>query len=165
MKRVLTALAAVMLLCLTVAMAGCAASKAEISQATNNCDIMVEVRTLGKDSVSWFAGNTMYLNANLAKREEIFPMFISTRSTANIDVQRGIDLVKTPEELFAFFGRGNGPVKNFGVVFSDRVEIEAGVDEGKTVEKLKKVFRGVEGVSLMLFHEKDGNIKDMKRIF
>lgn len=144
---------------------GCAASKAEISQASDRCDIMVEVRTLGKDSVSWFAGNTMYLNANQVKREQIFPMFISTRSTANIDVQRGIDLVKSPEELQAFFERGSASAKNFGIVFSDRVHEEAGVDERQTVEKLKTVFRSVNALSLVLFHEKDGNISDMKKLF
>lgn len=169
MKKSMTVLTAILLFTVSFiaigSLTGCAVSKAEISQATNQCDIMVEVRTLGRDSVSWFAGNTMYLNVNQTRKADLFPMFISIRNPNNIDMQRGIEQIATSWDLITFFKKDNWNAKNFGVVISDMIRNEIGIDEQGIINKLTTVFKQVEGSSLVIFYEKDGVVSDMKKVF
>lgn len=151
---------------LGVTLFGCGGvSKMEIDQSVRKCDLMVEVRTLGRDSVSWYVGNTMYLNVNQTRKPDMFPMFISTRSPSNIDVQRRIDQIQSPWELLMFLGQENGPIKHVGVVFSDLFYNEIGVDEQDVVKKLTAIFKQGNDGSMMVFYEKDGSVTDMKKIY
>lgn len=143
----------------------CGASKVDIERATSKCDILVEVRELKADSVSWFVGNTIYLNPNQAKREDMFPMIISTRSPANIDMQRSIDFLNDESEFLKFINKKVPDAMNFGMIFNDKVISDLGVDEDKTVDDYKSVFKKIKGGSMVVFYEKNGVITDMSSVY
>ena len=42
---------------------------------------------------------------------------------------------------------------------------EVGFEEQAAIDKLTKIFQKVQGGSLTLFHEKDGQLTDMKKIY
>lgn len=146
-------------------LSGCGASKFDIERATAKCDILIEVRELKADSVSWFVGNTVYLNPNQAKREAMFPMIISTRNPDNIDMQRGINFLNNEEELLSFIRSKSPNAVNFGMVFNDKALSELGVDEDKTVDDFVSVFRKINGGSMVVFYEKNGHITDMSTVY
>jgi hypothetical protein len=54
---------------------------------------------------------------------------------------------------------------NVGIVIGETAYNEVGFEEAIAVEKLTKIFQKIQGGSLTLFHEKEGHLTDMKKIY
>ena len=52
-----------------------------------------------------------------------------------------------------------------GIVIGETAYNEVGFDETAAVEKLTKIFQKIQGGSLKLFHEKNGELTDMKKLY
>ena len=53
----------------------------------------------------------------------------------------------------------------FGIVVNEGAKNEIGFAETKTVNRLVEVLKTLEGGSVILFHEKDGQLTDAKKLF
>jgi hypothetical protein len=54
---------------------------------------------------------------------------------------------------------------NVGIVIGETAYNEVGFEEQAVVEKLTKIFQKVQGGTLTLFHEKEGHLTDMKKLY
>jgi pyridoxine 5'-phosphate synthase PdxJ len=106
-----------------------------------------------------------FLNAKQTVNEDLFPLSASIRDPMNIEVKGRTDVIASAADFIAYLRRSAPNAVNFGIVINEAANNEIGFDEAKTVNRLVEVFKTLEGGSVILFHEKDGQLTDAKKLF
>lgn len=161
MKKIIVAAIAV----LALALVACGPSKVDMQVMSAECDINIEVRQVLNDSISLFVGNTLYLNSKQAVGDDLFPLLVSIRDPMEIEKLTATDVISNPEELLNYFRKVAPDMIRFGLVIGETAYNEVGFDEAAIVEKIKTALQTIEGGSLILFHEKGGELTSAKKIF
>lgn len=143
----------------------CGPSKLEMQEQSSMCDVVVEVRQVLGDSISLFVGNNFYLNVKQVVPDEMYPLHVSTRDPAEFEKPTATDVLNSDEEFLNYLRRVSPQMVQIGLVIGETAANEIGFDEGETVTKLTKIFQKMGGGSLILFHEKDGELTNMKKLF
>ncbi|WP_406539597.1 hypothetical protein [Fibrobacter sp.] len=159
-KLFLTALAAI-----SLAFMACAPSKIEIQEASSMSDVLIEVRQVLNDSISLYVGNVFYLNSRQIVADEMFPLEASTRDPSEFEKLTPTDVINSDEEFLSYLRRKAPDMMNVGIVIGETAYNEVGFEEAIAVEKLTKIFQKIQGGSLTLFHEKEGQLTDMKKLY
>ena len=159
-KLFLTALAAI-----SLAFMDCAPSKLDIQEAAVTSDVLVEVRQVLNDSISLYVGNILYLNSKQVVADDMYPLHVSTRDPSEFEKLTPTDVISSDEELLNYLRRKAPDMMNVGIVIGETAYNEAGFDEQAVVEKLTKIFQKIQGGSLKLFHEKESQLTDMKKLY
>ena len=128
-------------------------------------EVLVEVRQVLNDSISLFVGNTLYLNSKQMIADNMYPLLVSTRDPAELEKPTATDILNNDEEFLNYLRRKAPDLMNVGVVISETAYNEIGFEEKDVVEKLSKIFKKVQGGSLVLFHEKASQLTDMKKLY
>lgn len=143
----------------------CGPSKLEIQEMSAQSDVIVEVRQVLNDSISLFVGNTLYLNAKQVVADELYPLFVSTRDPSEIEKPTATNVLNSDEELLNYLRKVSPQMTSVGIVIGETAANEIGFDEAGTVAKLTSIFKKMGGGTLILFHEKAGELTDAKRLF
>ena len=149
----------------SLALMACGPSKLEIQEASTQSDIMVEVRQVLNDSISLFVGNTFYLNSKQAIADNMYPLLVSTRDPAELEKPTATDILNNDEDFLNYLRRKAPDMVNVGIVIGETAYNEIGFEEADAVAKLTALFKKLQGGSLILFHEKGGELTDMKKLF
>ena len=158
-------LALMLLATVSLALMACGPSKLDIQEKSVMSDVLVEVRQVLNDSISLYVGNVLYLNSRQVVADDMYPLNVSTRDPAEFEKLTATDVVNSDEELLNYLRRKSPDMMNFGIVIGETAYNEVGFEEAAVVDKLTKLFQKIEGGSLTLFHEKDGELTDMKKIY
>ena len=129
------------------------------------CDVSVEVGKVLDDTISLYVGNMFFLNAKQTVNEELFPLSASIRDPMNIDVKGRTDRIESGADFINYLRRTAPNAVTFGIVVNSAAQNEIGFDETKTVNRLVEVLKTLDGGSVILFHEKDGQLTDAKKLF
>lgn len=159
-KIVLVALATI-----SLALMACGPSKIKMQETSSMCDVLVEVRQVLNDSISLYVGNVLYLNSRQVVADDMYPLNVSTRDPSEFEKLTATDVVNSDEEFLNYLRRKAPDMINFGIVIGETAYNEIGFEEAAVVNKLTKLFQKIEGGSLTLFHEKDGELTDMKKLY
>ena len=159
-KIVLIALATI-----SLALMACGPSKIQMQETSSMCDVLVEVRQVLNDSISLYVGNVLYLNSKQVVADDMYPLNVSTRDPSEFEKLTATDVVNSDEEFLNYLRRKAPDMIRFGIVIGETAYNEIGFEEAAVVNKLTKLFQKVEGGSLTLFHEKDGELTDMKKLY
>ncbi len=143
----------------------CGPSKLEMQEQSSMCDVVIEVRQVLGDSISLFVGNNFYLNAKQVVPDEMYPLYVSTRDPAEFEKPTATDVLNSDEDFLNYLRRVSPQMVQIGLVIGETAANEIGFDEGETVTKMTKIFQKMGGGSLLLFHEKGGELTDMKKLF
>ncbi|MBR4559026.1 MAG: hypothetical protein IKO21_05595 [Fibrobacter sp.] len=149
----------------SLALMACGPSKLEIQEASSQSDIMVEVRQVLNDSISLFVGNTFYLNSKQAIADNMYPLLVSTRDPAELEKPTATDILNNDEDFLNYLRRKSPDMVNVGIVIGETAYNEIGFEEADAVAKLTALFKKLQGGSLVLFHEKGGELTDMKKLY
>ena len=149
----------------SLALLACAPSSLQIKEMSSECDFVVEVRYVENDSIGIFVGNTLFLNTRQVVGGSLFPMLISTRDPMNIDMPTATNVVRDPQELTAYLQKQVPSLTRFGIVIGDNVDREIGFEEAEAIKMLSEYFKTFEGGSLVLFHEKGGDLIDAEKLY
>ena len=149
----------------SLALMACGPSKLEIQEASSQSDIMVEVRQVLNDSISLFVGNTFYLNSKQAIADNMYPLLVSTRDPAELEKPTATDILNNDDDFLNYLRRKAPDMVNVGIVIGETAYNEIGFEEADAVAKLTALFKKLQGGSLVLFHEKDGELTDMKKLY
>ena len=149
----------------SLALMACGPSKLEIQEASTQSDIMVEVRQVLNDSISLFVGNTFYLNSKQAIADNMYPLLVSTRDPAELEKPTATDILNSDEDFLNYLRRKAPDMVNVGIVIGETAYNEIGFEEADAVAKLTALFKKLQGGSLVLFHEKGGELTDMKKLY
>jgi hypothetical protein len=161
MKKIfLMAIAAI-----SLAFMACAPSKLDIQEASITSDVLIEVRQVLNDSISLYVGNVFYLNSRQVVADEMYPLHASTRDPAEFEKLAPTDVLNSDEEFLNYLRRKAPDMMNVGIVVGETAYNEIGFDEAAVVAKLTKIFQKIQGGSLTLFHEKAGELTDMKKLY
>ena len=95
----------------------------------------------------------------------MYPLHVSTRDPAEFEKLTATDVVNSDEELLNYLRRKAPDMMNVGIVVGETAYNEVGFDETAVVAKLTKIFQKIQGGSLTLFHEKNGELTDMKKLY
>lgn len=158
-------LALAVLSVVSLALMACGPSKLEIQEASSQSDVIIEVRQVLNDSISLFVGNTFYLNSKQAISDEMYPLLVSTRDPAELEKPTATDILNNDEDLLNYLRRKSPDLMNVGIVIGETAYNEIGFEEEPVVAKLTAVFKKLQGGSLVLFHEKAGELTDMKKLY
>ena len=158
-------LALAVLSVVSLAFMACGPSKLEIQEASSQSDVLLEVRQVLNDSISLFVGNTLYLNSKQMVADDMYPLLVSTRDPAELEKPTATDILNNDEDLMNYLRRKAPDFVNVGVVIGETAYNEIGFEEKDAVEKLTKIFKKVQGGSMVLFHEKAGELTDMKKLY
>ncbi|MBR6450986.1 MAG: hypothetical protein IKS96_13835 [Fibrobacter sp.] len=158
-------LALLLLATISLALMACGPSKLKMQESSSMCDVLIEVRQVLNDSISLYVGNILYLNSRQVVADDMYPLNVSTRDPAEFEKLTATDVVNSDEELLNYLRRKSPDMMNFGIVIGETAYNEVGFEEAAVVDKLTKLFQKIEGGSLTLFHEKDGELTDMKKIY
>ena len=158
-------LALAVLSVVSLALMACGPSKLEIQEASTQSDVLLEVRQVLNDSISLFVGNTLYLNSKQMITDDMYPLLVSTRDPAELEKPTATDILNNDEEFLNYLRRKAPDFVNVGVVIGETAYNEIGFEEKDAVEKLSKIFKKVLGGTLVLFHEKAGELTDMKKLY
>lgn len=158
-------LALAVLSVVSLALMACGPSKLEIQEASTQSDVLLEVRQVLNDSISLFVGNTLYLNSKQMITDDMYPLLVSTRDPAELEKPTATDILNNDEEFLNYLRRKAPDFVNVGIVIGETAYNEIGFEEKDAVEKLSKIFKKVQGGSLVLFHEKAGELTDMKKLY
>ena len=161
MKRLALAVLSVV----SLALMACGPSKLEIQEASSQSDVIVEVRQVLNDSISLFVGNTFYLNSKQVIVDNMYPLLVSTRDPSEIEKPTATDILNSDEDFINYLRRKAPDFVNVGIVIGETAYNEIGFEEADVVKKLSAVFKKLEGGSLVLFHEKAGELTDMKKLY
>lgn len=159
-KIVLIALATI-----SLALMACGPSKIQMQETSSMCDVLVEVRQVLNDSISLYVGNVLYLNSKQVVADDMYPLNVSTRDPSEFEKLTATDVVNSDEEFLNYLRRKAPDMIRFGIVIGETAYNEIGFEEAAVVNKLTKLFQKIEGGSLTLFHEKDGELTDMKKLY
>ena len=149
----------------SLALMACGPSKLEIQEASSQSDIMVEVRQVLNDSISLFVGNTFYLNSKQAIADNMYPLLVSTRDPSELEKPTATDILNNDEDFLNYLRRKAPDMVNVGIVIGETAYNEIGFEEADAVAKLTALFKKLQGGSLVLFHEKGGELTDMKKLY
>ena len=158
-------LALAVLSVVSLALMACGPSKLEIQEASSQSDVILEVRQVLNDSISLFVGNTFYLNSKQAISDEMYPLLVSTRDPAELEKPTATDILNNDEDFLNYLRRKSPDLMNVGIVIGETAYNEIGFEEEPVVAKLTAVFKKLQGGSLVLFHEKAGELTDMKKLY
>ena len=158
-------LALAVLSVVSLALMACGPSKLEIQEASSQSDVILEVRQVLNDSISLFVGNTFYLNSKQAISDAMYPLLVSTRDPAELEKPTATDILNNDEDLLNYLRRKSPDLMNVGIVIGETAYNEIGFEEEPVVAKLTAVFKKLQGGSLVLFHEKAGELTDMKKLY
>jgi hypothetical protein len=158
-------LALAVLSVVSLALMACGPSKLEIQEASSQSDVLIEVRQVLNDSISLFVGNTFYLNSKQVIADDLYPLLVSMRDPAELEKPTATDILNSDEDLLNYLRRKSPDLMNVGIVIGETAYNEIGFEESDAVAKLTKVFKKVQGGSLVLFHEKAGELTDMKKLY
>lgn len=158
-------LALLLLASISLALMACGPSKLKMQESSSMCDVLIEVRQVLNDSISLYVGNVLYLNSRQVVADDMYPLNVSTRDPAEFEKLTATDVVNSDEELLNYLRRKSPDMMNFGIVIGETAYNEVGFEEAAVIDKLTKLFQKIEGGSLTLFHEKDGELTDMKKIY
>ena len=158
-------LALAVLSVVSLAFMACGPSKLEIQEASSQSDVIIEVRQVLNDSISLFVGNTFYLNSKQAIADEMYPLLVSTRDPAELEKPTATDILNNDEDFLNYLRRKSPDLMNVGIVIGETAYNEIGFEEEPVVAKLTAVFKKLQGGSLVLFHEKAGELTDMKKLY
>ena len=158
-------LALAVLSVVSLALMACGPSKLEIQEASSQSDVILEVRQVLNDSISLFVGNTFYLNSKQAIADEMYPLLVSTRDPAELEKPTATDILNNDEDFLNYLRRKSPDLMNVGIVIGETAYNEIGFEEEPVVAKLTAVFKKLQGGSLVLFHEKAGELTDMKKLY
>ena len=158
-------LALAVLSVVSLALMACGPSKLEIQEASSQSDVLIEVRQVLNDSISLFVGNTFYLNSKQVIADDLYPLLVSTRDPAELEKPTATDILNSDEDLLNYLRRKSPDLMNVGLVIGETAYNEIGFEESDAVAKLTKVFKKVQGGSLVLFLEKAGELTDMKKLY
>ena len=158
-------IALLLLATISLALMACGPSKLKMQESSSMCDVLIEVRQVLNDSISLYVGNVLYLNSRQVVADDMYPLNVSTRDPAEFEKLTATDVVNSDEELLNYLRRKSPDMMNFGIVIGETAYNEVGFEEAAVVDKLTKLFQKIEGGSLTLFHEKDGELTDMKKIY
>ena len=161
MKKIALAVLSVV----SLALMACGPSKLEIQEASSQSDVLIEVRQVLNDSISLFVGNTFYLNSKQVIADDLYPLLVSMRDPAELEKPTATDILNSDEDLLNYLRRKSPDLMNVGIVIGETAYNEIGFEESDAVAKLTKVFKKVQGGSLVLFHEKAGELIDMKKLY
>ncbi len=161
MKKIALAVLSVV----SLALMACGPSKLEIQEASSQSDVLIEVRQVLNDSISLFVGNTFYLNSKQVIADDLYPLLVSMRDPAELEKPTATDILNSDEDLLNYLRRKSPDLMNVGIVIGETAYNEIGFEESDAVAKLTKVFKKVQGGSLVLFHEKAGELTDMKKLY
>ena len=150
---------------ISLALMACGPSKLEIQEASSQSDIQIEVRQVLNDSISLFVGNTFYLNSKQVIVDNLYPLLVSTRDPAELEKPTATDILNSDEELLNYLRRKSPEMMNIGLVIGETAYNEIGFEEADVVAKISKIFKKMQGGSLTLFHEKGGELTDMKKLY
>lgn len=143
----------------------CGPSKLEMQEQSSMCDVMIEVRQVLNDSISLFVGNTFYLNAKQVVADDMYPLLVSTRDPSEIEKPTATNVLNSDEDFLNYLRKVSPQMAQIGLVIGETAANEIGFEESETVAKMTKVFQKMGGGSLILFHEKGGELTDMKKLF
>lgn len=158
-------LALAVLSVVSLAFMACGPSKLEIQEASSQSDVILEVRQVLNDSISLFVGNTFYLNSKQVIFDEMYPLLVSTRDPAELEKPTATDILNNDEDFLNYLRRKSPDLMNVGIVIGETAYNEIGFEEEPVVAKLTAVFKKLQGGSLVLFHEKAGELTDMKKLY
>ena len=158
-------LALAVLSVVSLALMACGPSKLEIQETSSQSDVIIEVRQVLNDSISLFVGNTFYLNSKQAIADEMYPLLVSTRDPAELEKPTATDILNNDEDLLNYLRRKSPDLMNVGIVIGETACNDIGFEEEPVVAKLTAVFKKLQGGSLVLFHEKAGELTDMKKLY
>ena len=150
---------------ISLAFMACGPSKLEIQEASSQSDIMLEVRQVLNDSISRFVGNTFYLTSKQVITDNMYPLLVSTRDPSELEKPTATDIINSDEEFLEYLRRKSPEMINIGLVIGETAYNEIGFEENDAIGKLTKIFKKMEGGSLVLFHEKGGELTDMKKLY
>lgn len=160
MKIKMLAVASVFLSIIFIA---CAPSKQKIQfAASEEVETLVEVRYMQEDTVALMIGKSLYINA-LQVLGDLFPLKATVKDPMALERETPVVTLSSAEELVEFIGRAVPSVKNFGIVIGGNVNEQIGFDEKDAISKISEAL-SVTGGTQILFHEKDGELVDMKRL-
>ena len=158
-------LALAVLSVVSLALMACGPSKLEIQEASSQSDVILEVRQVLNDSISLFVGNTFYLNSKQVISDAMYPLLVSTRDPSELEKPTATDILNSDEDLLNYLRRSSPDLMNVGIVIGETAYNEIGFEEADVVAKLTAIFKKVQGGSLVLFHEKGGELTDMKKFY
>ena len=158
-------LALAVLSVVSLALMACGPSKLEIQEASSQSDVILEVRQVLNDSISLFVGNTFYLNSKQVISDAMYPLLVSTRDPSELEKPTATDILNSDEDLLNYLRRSSPDLMNVGIVIVETAYNEIGFEEADVVAKLTAIFKKVQGGSLVLFHEKGGELTDMKKLY
>ena len=150
---------------ISLAFMACGPSKIEMQEASSMSDVLIEVRQVLNDSISLYVGNILYLNSKQIVADDIYPLNVSTRDPAEFEKLTATDVINSDEELLDYLRRKAPDMMNIGIVIGETAYNEVGFEEAAVVEKLTKIFQKIQGGSLTLFHEREGQLTDMKKLY
>ena len=149
----------------SLAFMACGPSKLEIQEASSQSDVILEVCQVLNDSISLFVGNTFYLNSKQVISDQMYPLLVSTRDPAELEKPTATDILNNDEDLLNYLRRKSPDLMNVGIVIGETAYNEIGFEEADVVARLTAIFKKVQGGSLVLFHEKAGELTDMKKLY
>lgn len=161
MKKLLFSLVAA----LSLVLVACGPSKIEIKEMSVECDATIEIQQVLSDSISLYVGNMFFLNAKQAVNDDLFPLSASIRDPMSIETLTRTDVIQSGEQFIEYLRKNAPGAVSFGIVIGESAANEIGFDEAKVVANLRKVFESMGGGSLVLFHEKGGELVDAKKLF
>lgn len=150
---------------ISLAFMACGPSKIQMQEASSMSDVLIEVRQVLNDSISLYVGNVLYLNSKQIVADDMYPLHVSTRDPAEFEKLTATDEIKSDEELLNYLRRKAPDMLNVGIVIGETAYNEIGFEEAAAVAKLTKIFQQIQGGSLTLFHEKNGELTDMKKLY
>lgn len=158
MKKFLFGFAAVA----AVVLSACGASKFEIQEASMDCQVTIEVRYMQDDTVGVMSNNMLFLNASQLTGRDMFPLQVRVE---NFERVTPVTTLHTAEDFMEYLQRAVPGANRFGVVIGENAVNQIGFDEAETVAKIKAALQEANGGSAILFHEKGGEIVDMKKLY
>lgn len=150
---------------ISLALMACGPSKIQMQETSSMSDVLIEVRQVLNDSISLYVGNVLYLNSKQIVADDMYPLNVSTRDPAEFEKLTATDVINSDEELLDYLRRKAPDMMNVGLVIGETAYNEVGFEEAAAVEKLTKIFQKIQGGSLTLFHEKNGELTDMKKLY
>ena len=150
---------------ISLAFMACGHSKIQMQETSSMSDVLIEVRQVLNDSISLYVGNVLYLNSKQIVADDMYPLNVSTRDPAEFEKLTATDVINSDEELLDYLRRKAPDMMNVGIVIGETAYNEVGFEEAAAVEKLTKIFQKIQGGSLTLFHEKNGELTDMKKLY
>lgn len=150
---------------LSFVLVACGPSKIEIKEMSVECDVTIEIQQVLSDSISLYVGNMFFLNAKQAVNDNLFPLSASIRDPMSIETLTRTDVIQSGDDFIEYLRKNALGAVSFGIVIGESAANEIGFDETKVVRNLQKVFENMGGGSLILFHEKGGELVSAKKLF